>query len=218
MTWGGGDICYISKNKLQLGSTFTCATQTWTISAEPFPFPHDGKWRGSGKSFWRRMTIINKYAFHILHRSAYTFQLARLWRNGAYAIRYACWFHKLVIWTNHARATGAQNQHENPLSVGSDTTRHIVKPQTGWGRREHAADLFDTATSAPFFPVIKGVSRVARPLAAVTRLEFSTVLKKKKRAGITPKRRRVKRWWISGGHHFQLPPLLSVWTCTINQL
>lgn len=97
------------------------------------------------------MTIINKYAFHILHRSAYTFQLARLWRNAAYAIRYACWFHKLVIWTNHARATRAQNQHENPLSVGSDTTRHIVKPQTGWGRREHAADLFEAATSTPFF-------------------------------------------------------------------
>lgn len=107
--------------------------------------------RGSGKSFWRRMTIINKYAFHTLHRSAYTFQLARLWRNAAYAIRYGCWFHKLVIWTNHTRATRAQNQHENPLSVGSDTTRHIVKPPTGWGKRERAADLFDTATSAPFF-------------------------------------------------------------------
>lgn len=159
-------ICYISKNNPRLCGTFTCAMQTRTISAELFtparkpalfPFPHEEKRkkkrerRGSGKSFWRRMTIINKYAFHTLHSSAYTFQLARLWRNAAYAIRYGCWFHKLVIWTNHTRATRAQNQHENPLSVGSDTTRHIVKPPTGWGKRERAADLFDTATSAPFF-------------------------------------------------------------------
>lgn len=97
------------------------------------------------------MTIINKYAFHILHRSAYTFQLARLWRNAAYAIRYACWFHKLVIWTNHARATRAQNQHENPLSVGSDTTQHIVKPRPAV-EGGNTLQICATRQQALFFP------------------------------------------------------------------